>query len=98
LRRLPLARAEVRREMRWDEMIAVEDKDTAELENEIGSYSKYHPGQYQSLNVEAPDKPATLLAPAGVGWYPVTANNHGFRGPDFEDAKAPGVARVNSCS
>jgi GDSL-like Lipase/Acylhydrolase family len=90
----PLARAEIRREMRWDEMIAVEDKGTAELASEIGSYSKYHPGQYQSLSVEAPDKPATLLQPAGVAWYPVTANNHGFRGPDFDDAKAPGVARV----
>ncbi len=90
----PLARAEVRREMRWDEIIAVKDKDTAELASKIGSYSKYHPGQYQSLNVEAPDKPATLLAPAGMNWYPVTANNRGFRGPDFDDAKAPGVARV----
>jgi lysophospholipase L1-like esterase len=91
----PLARAEVRRsQMRWDEMIAVEDKGTAELASEIGSYSKYHPGQYQSLTVEAPDKPATLLNPAGATWYPVTANNHGFRGPDFDDAKAPGVARV----
>jgi lysophospholipase L1-like esterase len=90
----PFARAEVRREMRWDEMIAVRDKDTAELASEIGAYSKYHPGQYQSLIVEAPGKPATLLQPAGVASYPVTANNHGFRGPDFEDAKAPGVARV----
>ena len=91
----PLAKVEVRRkDKRWDEMIAVKDHETDDLDNEIGSYSKYHPGQYQSINVEAPDKPATLLAPAGVAWYPVTANNHGFRGPDFQDAKAPGVARV----
>ena len=90
----PLARAEVKRAKRWDEMIAVKDTDTAELASEIGSYSKYHPGQYQSLNVEAPDKPETLVTPAGVSSYPVTANNHGFRGPDFDDAKAPGVARV----
>jgi hypothetical protein len=90
----PLAKDEVKRSKRWDEMVAIKDKDTAELESEIGSYSKYHPGLYQSINVEAPDKPATLLTPAGMAWYPVTANNHGFRGPDFSDAKAPGVARV----
>ena len=88
------ARVEVHGDPRWDELVAVEDKGTAHLDSEIGSYSKYHPRQYTSLYVESPGKPATLATPAGVAMYPVTANNHGFRGPDFSQAKAPGVARV----
>ena len=90
----PFAKIEVRKEKRWDELVAIKDKDTADLESEIGTYSKYHPRQYQSLLVESPDKPATLISPAGMALYPVTANNQGFRGPDFSQAKPPGVARV----
>ena len=60
----PFARIEVRRkEKRWDEMVKVKDHVTEDLDTEIGSYSKYYPHQSQSINVEAPDKPASLLAP-----------------------------------
>jgi hypothetical protein len=92
----PFSRVEIqRKDKRWDELIKVKDHKTEDLDTEIGSYSKYYPHQKQSINIEAPDKHvASLTLPAGITWYTVTANNHGFRGPDFDDAKAPGVARV----
>jgi lysophospholipase L1-like esterase len=91
----PFSRLEVsRKDKRWDETLKVKEHTTEDLDSEIGGYSKYYPRQKMQINVEAPGKPATLVLPAGVAFYSVTANNHGFRGPDFDQARTPGVARV----
>jgi lysophospholipase L1-like esterase len=47
------------------------------------SYSKYFPGETKWT--ESPDRSER---------YPVRINNHGFRGADFTDQKAPGTIRI----